>query len=60
MADALEMKPSLGSTIRAIDRNGAGLSRSAVGELILGGIASTNLLAANLASVLFGLWRRAS
>lgn len=53
MADALEMKPSLGSTIRAIDRKWGWFVALGVGELILGGIASTNLLAANLASVLF-------
>ncbi len=53
MADALEMKPSLGSTIRAIDRKWGWFVALGIGELILGGIASTNLLAANLASVLF-------
>jgi uncharacterized membrane protein HdeD (DUF308 family) len=53
MADALEMKPSLGSTIRATDRKWGWFVALGIGELILGGIASTNLLAANLASVLF-------
>jgi uncharacterized membrane protein HdeD (DUF308 family) len=53
MADALEMRPSLGSTIRAIDRKWGWFVALGIGELILGGIASTNLLAANLASVLF-------
>ena len=53
MADALEMKPALGSTIRAIDRKWGWFVALGIGELILGGIASTNLLATNLASVLF-------
>src|ERR1700694_4506099 len=53
MPGALEMKPSLGSTIRAIDRKWGWFVALGIGELILGGIASTNLLAANLASVLF-------
>ena len=53
MADALEIKPPLGSTIRAIDRKWGWFVALGIGELILGGIASTNLLAANLASVLF-------
>jgi len=53
MSDALEIKPSLGSTIRALDGKWGWFVALGVGELILGGIASTNLLAANLASVLF-------
>jgi uncharacterized membrane protein HdeD (DUF308 family) len=52
MTDALQMKPSLGGAIHAIDRKWGWFVALGIGELILGGIASTNLLAANLASVL--------
>ena len=52
MTDALQMKPSLGGAIGAIDRKWGWFIALGVGELILGGIASTNLLATNLASVL--------
>jgi uncharacterized membrane protein HdeD (DUF308 family) len=53
MADALEIKHTLGSAIRAIDGKWGWFIALGVGEIVLGGIASTNLLAANLASVLF-------
>ena len=53
MTDAVQIKPSLGSAIHAIDGKWGWFVALGVGELILGGIASANLLAANLASVLF-------
>ena len=52
MTDAVQMKPSLGGAIHASERKWGWFVALGVGELILGGIASTNLLAANLASVL--------
>jgi uncharacterized membrane protein HdeD (DUF308 family) len=52
MTEALEMKRSLGDAVHAIDRKWGWFVALGVGEPILGGIASTNLLAANLASVL--------
>lgn len=52
MTDALQMKPSLGGAIHAVDRKWGWFVALGIGEIILGGIASANLLAANLASVL--------
>jgi uncharacterized membrane protein HdeD (DUF308 family) len=52
MADAVVIKPSLGSTFRAIRGKWGWFVALGVGQLILGGIASVNLLAASLASVL--------
>lgn len=52
MTDAVEMKPTLGTAIHAISGKWGWFVALGVGELILGGIASANLMAANLASVL--------
>ena len=52
MTDALNAKPALGTAIHAITGKWGWFVALGVGELILGGIASTNLLAASLASVL--------
>ncbi|WP_407178797.1 HdeD family acid-resistance protein [Bradyrhizobium sp. STM 3562] len=51
--NTLEVKPALGSAIRAISGKWGWFVVLGVGDLILGGIASTNLMLANLASVLF-------
>ncbi|WP_024506513.1 HdeD family acid-resistance protein [Bradyrhizobium sp. ARR65] len=53
MTNTLEVKPALGSAIRAISGKWGWFVALGVGDLILGGIASTNLMLANLASVLF-------
>jgi uncharacterized membrane protein HdeD (DUF308 family) len=52
MADATVIRPSLSSTVRAITGKWGWFVALGVGQLILGGIASTNLFAADLASVL--------
>jgi uncharacterized membrane protein HdeD (DUF308 family) len=52
MADATIIRPSLSSTVRAITGKWGWFVALGVGQLILGGIASTNLFAADLASVL--------
>ena len=52
MTDASNMKPALGTAIHAITGKWGWFVALGIGELILGGIASVNLLAANLASVL--------
>jgi uncharacterized membrane protein HdeD (DUF308 family) len=52
MTDALNAKMTLGTAIHAITGKWAWFVALGVGELILGGVASTNLMAANLASVL--------
>jgi uncharacterized membrane protein HdeD (DUF308 family) len=52
MTDALNAKMTLGSAIHAITGKWGWFVALGVGELVLGGIASANLMAANLASVL--------
>jgi len=52
MTDASNTKPALGTAIHAIAGKWGWFVALGVGELILGGIASVNLLAATLASVL--------
>ncbi|CCE10829.1 conserved membrane hypothetical protein [Bradyrhizobium sp. STM 3843] len=52
MADMLNMRASLGRAIHAIAGKWGWFVALGVGELILGGIASANLMAASLASVL--------
>ena len=52
MTNALNVKPALGAAIHAIAPRWGWFVALGVGELILGGVASTNLLAASLASVL--------
>ncbi len=52
MTDVLNTKPALGTAIHAITGKWGWFIALGIGELILGGIASVNLLAANLASVL--------
>ena len=52
MSDALNVKPTLGTAIHAITGKWGWFVALGVGELILGGIASVNLMAASLASVL--------
>jgi uncharacterized membrane protein HdeD (DUF308 family) len=52
MTDAVNVKPTLGSAIHAITGKWGWFVALGVGELLLGGVASTNLFAANLASVL--------
>jgi uncharacterized membrane protein HdeD (DUF308 family) len=53
MTNTLEIKPTLRSGIRAITGKWGWFVALGIAELILGGVASTNLLLANLASVLF-------
>jgi uncharacterized membrane protein HdeD (DUF308 family) len=53
MTDTLDTKPSLGHAIHAIAGKWGWFVALGVGEIILGGIASANLFAVNLASVLF-------
>src|SRR5271170_8125945 len=52
MTDASNTKPALGTAIHAITGKWGWFVALGAGELILGGIASVNLLAATLASVL--------
>jgi len=52
MTDAVNVKPTLGSAIHAITDKWGWFVALGVGELIIGGVASANLMAANLASVL--------
>jgi uncharacterized membrane protein HdeD (DUF308 family) len=52
VTDALNTKVTLGTAIHAITGKWGWFVALGVGELILGGIASANLMAANLASVL--------
>jgi len=52
MTDVSNSKASLGRAIHAITGKGGWFVALGVGELILGGIASVNLMAASLASVL--------
>jgi uncharacterized membrane protein HdeD (DUF308 family) len=52
MRDALNAKATLGTTVHAITRKWGWFVALGISELILGGVASTNLMAANLASVL--------
>ena len=52
MTDAMAVKPALGTAIHAISGKWGWFVALGAGELILGGIASANLMAANLASVL--------
>lgn len=52
MTDALNVRPALGAAIHAITGKWGWFIALGIGELILGGVASTNLLAASLASVL--------
>jgi uncharacterized membrane protein HdeD (DUF308 family) len=52
MADTTAIKPSLGSSVRAISRKWGWFVALGIAQLILGGIASANLFAADLASVL--------
>jgi uncharacterized membrane protein HdeD (DUF308 family) len=53
MTNTLEIKPTSRSGIRAITGKWGWFVALGISELILGGVASTNLLLANLASVLF-------
>ena len=53
MATTMEMRPSLGGAIRAISGRWGWFVALGVIDLIVGGLASTNLMLANLASVLF-------
>ncbi len=53
MTNTLDMKPTMGTAIRAISGKWGWFVALGILDLILGGIASTNLLLANLASVLF-------
>jgi uncharacterized membrane protein HdeD (DUF308 family) len=52
MIDALNAKGTLGTTVHAITGKWGWFVALGISELILGGVASTNLMAANLASVL--------
>lgn len=52
MTDAVSVKPTLGTAIHAITGKWGWFVALGVGELIIGGVASANLMAANLASVL--------
>ena len=52
MTDAVTLKPTLGTAVHAITGKWGWFVALGVGELIIGGIASANLMAANLASVL--------
>ncbi len=52
MTDAVNVRVSLGAAIHAITGRWGWFVALGVGELILGGIASANLMATNLASVL--------
>lgn len=52
MTDAVEMKPTLGTAIHAITGKWGWFVTLGIGELIIGGVASVNLMAASLASVL--------
>jgi uncharacterized membrane protein HdeD (DUF308 family) len=52
MTDAVNVKPTLGTAIHAIAGKWGWFVALGVGELIIGGVASANLMAANLASVL--------
>jgi len=52
MTDALNTKPALGTAIHAISGKWGWFVALGVGELILGGVASVNLMAATFASVL--------
>ena len=52
MTDALNTKPALGTAIHAISGKWGWFVALGIGELILGGVASVNLMAATLASVL--------
>jgi uncharacterized membrane protein HdeD (DUF308 family) len=52
MTDALNAKATLGTAIHAITGKWGWFVALGIGELILGGVASANLMAANLASVL--------
>ena len=52
MTDATHMRPTLGTAIHALSGKWRWFVALGVGELILGGIASANLMAANFASVL--------
>ena len=52
MTDAVNVKPTLGTAIHAITGKWGWFVALGVGELIIGGVASANLMAANLASVL--------
>jgi uncharacterized membrane protein HdeD (DUF308 family) len=51
MIDALNAKETLGTTVHAITGKWGWFVALGISELILGGVASTNLMAANLASV---------
>jgi uncharacterized membrane protein HdeD (DUF308 family) len=52
MTDAVNVKPTLGTAVHAITGKWGWFVALGVGELVLGGVASANLMAANLASVL--------
>jgi uncharacterized membrane protein HdeD (DUF308 family) len=52
MTDALNAKATLGTAIHVITGKWGWFVALGIGELILGGVASANLMAANLASVL--------
>ena len=52
MTDVLNAKPALGTAIDAITGKWGWFVALGIGELIIGGVASANLMAANLASVL--------
>ena len=52
MTDALNAKPALGTAIHGITGKWGWFVALGIGELIIGGVASANLMAANLASVL--------
>jgi uncharacterized membrane protein HdeD (DUF308 family) len=52
MTEALNAKATLGTTIHTIVQKWGWFVALGIGELILGGVASANLMAANLASVL--------
>ena len=52
MTDALNAKPALGTAIHAVTGKWGRFVALGVGELILGGVASVNLVAATLASAL--------
>lgn len=52
MADATQARATLGTAIHALGRKWSWFVALGVGELILGGVASANLMAANFASVL--------
>jgi hypothetical protein len=53
MTNTLDITPTSPSGIRAITGKWGWFVALGISELILGGVASTNLLLANLASVLF-------